>query len=143
VVRSEHTLRAAGTGSRRRFLLAAVVALAGALPAAAAWTLPRRGPGSPQWLRRLVPSVHAAAAIGRRYLGTRPSEASASWLTEQLLGAGAVDMPPDQDLSEIRRRLRSLRQADFRSGDLVYIDGWALTRTEARLMALIALCATS
>jgi hypothetical protein len=141
VVRGEDTLRAAGTGGRRGFLIAAAVALGGILPAAAAWTLPRRGHGLPQWLRQLVPAVHAAAAIGRCYLGTRPSEASASWLAERLLGADALDVAHDHNLTEVRHRLRSLRLADFRSGDLVYIDGWALTRTEARLMALVAMCA--
>jgi hypothetical protein len=142
VVRSEDTLRAAGTGSRRGFLIVAAVALAGLLPAAA-WTIHRRGPATPRWLRQLVPFVHAAATIGRRYLGTRPAEASAPWLAERLLGAGALDVPSDRNLAEIRHRLRTLRLADFRSGDLVYIDGWALTRTEVRLMALIAMCSNA
>lgn len=142
VVRSEDTLRAAGTGSRRGFLIAVAVALGGLVPVAAVRTIHRGGPATPPWLRQLVPSVHAAAAIGRRYLGTRPSEASAPWLAERVLGARALDVPRDRNLAEIRRRLRTLRLADFRSGDLVYIDGWALTRTEARLMALIAMCAT-
>jgi len=141
VVHSEHTLHADGTGSRRGFLIVAAVALAGLLPVA--WTIHRRGPATPRWLRQLVPFLHAAATIGRRYLGTRPAEASAPWLAERLLGAGALDVPSDRNLAEIRQRLRSLRQADFQSGDLVYIDGWALTRTEARLMALVAMCATS
>ena len=114
VVRSEDTLRAAGTGSRRAFLIGAAVALGGLVP---------------------------AAAIGRRYLGTRPSEASAPWLAGRLLGADALDLPRDRNLAEIRHRLRILRLADFRSGDLVYVDGWGLTRTEARLMALVAMCA--
>jgi hypothetical protein len=140
-VRSEDTLRAAGTGSRRGFLIVAAVALGGLLPAAA-WTIQRRGPATPPWLRQLVPSVHAAAAIGRRYLGTRPAEASAPWLAERLLGAGALDALHHHNLAEIRHRLKTLRLADFRSGHLVYIDGWAFTRTEARLMALIAMCAT-
>jgi hypothetical protein len=142
VVRSEDTLRAAGTGSRRAFLIGAAVALGGLVPAAAAWTIHWGGPATPPWLRQLVPSVHAAAAIGRRYLGTRPSEASAPWLAGRLLGADALDLPRDRNLAEIRHRLRILRLADFRSGDLVYVDGWGLTRTEARLMALIAMCAT-
>jgi hypothetical protein len=141
VVRREDTLRVDGTSSRRSFLIGAVLALSGGT--SAAWIFPRRGHGVPRWLRQLVPDMNAAAAIGRRYLRTRPSEASPAWLAERLLGASAPDVLHGVDLVAVRRRLRSLRLADFQSGDLVFIDGWALTRTEARLMALVAACATS
>lgn len=38
------------------------------------------------------------------------------------------------------RQLAVSRDRDFRDDDLVIIDGWLLARTEARLMALVALC---
>ena len=141
LARPQDTPRVDDADSRRSFLLGTVCALSGAL--SARWFLHSQPDVSPRWLRQLVPRPEPAASIGRSYLEVRSGEASRSWLVDRLLGADLPDTLGVPDLAIIRRRLRALRSSDLRSGDLVFIDGWALTRTEARLMALVALCVTS
>ena len=141
VGRRQDTPHVSETDSRRRFLFGAVLALSSASPAVR--ILRSRHNVSPSWLRQLVPSLEPASAIGRRYLDAWPGEASRAWLVDRLFGAHLPDMRRAGELAWVRRQLRDRRSADFRSGDLVFVDGWALTRTEARLMALVALCATS
>ena len=127
------------SGTRRSFLIGAFLALASGLPTVKLLGLQRAEPR--RWLRHLVPRMAAAAEIGRRYLHGRAAEASSSWLAERLFGDDLPDSPGFGDLAALRHRLSELRLADFQSGDLVFVDGWALTRTEARLMALVAVCA--
>ena len=126
------------SGTRRSFLIGTFLALASGLPTVKLLGLQREEPR--RWLRHLVPRMAAAAEIGRRYLHGRAAEASSSWLAERLFGDDLPDSPGFGDLAALRRRLSELRLADFQSGDLVFVDGWALTRTEARLMALVAVC---
>jgi len=81
--------------------------------------------------------LQAAAHVGRRYLENTPSERS-----EQRLWERVLDTPPGDSAASIQQitdRARVRRELDFREGDLVAIDGWLLSRTEARLCALAAL----
>ena len=137
----QDTLHVGETDSRRRFLFGTVLALASAFPPA--WFFRSRYSVSPSWLRQLVPRLEPAAAIGRLYLDSRAGEASRAWLIDHLFGTDEIDSLRASDLPAIRCYLRDLRTSDFRSGDLIFIDGWVLSHTEARLMALVALCATS
>ena len=72
------------------------------------------------------------ARIGRRYLDEYPEEADAILLREQLGVAGAA-------ASAIGPQLIPIATADFVAGEIVIIDGWHLSRTEARAAALVAL----
>ena len=90
------------------------------------------------WLQVLASNVPGAAALGRQYLKQRPGEASAAWLVKQLF-----DEEPDGRPETVKRlvaqRIAWGREADFRHGNLVVLHGWLVPRTEARLLALLAL----
>ena len=68
----------------------------------------------------------AAEAIGNAYLALRPEEKNFLRLNLTMAGISPLDVN-----DAVRR--------DFATGRIVYVDGWALSRTEARLCALIAL----
>lgn len=78
-------------------------------------------PGTERFLR----SRPEILALGRRYLRLEPGEASADRLA--VLIEDALRRDPGAVVSE------------FRNGDVVILDGWVLSRTEARQCALSAL----
>jgi len=88
----------------------------------------------------LLPRPRAILAIGDAYLRTRHrGQASLADLTEMIVreidaGIGQVDDP-----RALRRALRQRMAREFASGDMVLVDGWLLSTTEARLYAVAAL----
>jgi hypothetical protein len=123
---------------RRRFLVGALLSLAGSLRAAQ--LIGSESVGVAGLLRGMFSDASGAAAIGRRYLRSHPEEASATWLSRTLFGSESVlDMNPG-GIEFLRERVRAGRVQDFVDGDLVILDGWTVTRTEARLLALASLC---
>lgn len=110
--------------TRRSFLVLAAQAAAAVLAWRAA-TVGRwfrdTGAGSPA----LASLRNLSTEVGRKYLLAHPDEADASYLLTTL-GASL------ESHTERSRRVR----ADFRRGDVVRIDGWVLSRNEARLSAL-------
>ena len=53
------------------------------------------------------------------------------------------DLSSELDRRGFERLLRGIaagRARDYRDDDLVILDGWAVPRTEARLLALVAFC---
>jgi hypothetical protein len=124
--------------TRRHLLIAALLPLASSLGVPNG--VERGFGGVIRWVRsRLFPDVRAAASVGDLYLQKQPDEGSAAWLTYELFGNDAfrdVDREGDERL---RKRLRASRDFDFRHDDLVVLNGWVVTRTEARLLALLSL----
>jgi hypothetical protein len=123
---------------RRDFIELATVLVA----AASVGVRPDRDPaGSTSGLARVFGHAPAAArAIGQRYLRDFPEENDAGALVGRIL-EGVPDLPREVDASEaadLRARFRRRFAADFESGDTVQLDGWILSRTEARLCALCA-----
>ena len=95
------------------------------------------------WLRCIPPGPLTAAVIGTLYLRDAPGERSAAWLARQLFGA---ELSQPLDAADFQARLRFVierRHRDFMDDDLVLLEGWAVPRTEARLLSLIALCGAS
>lgn len=124
--------------TRRAILLGALLPLAGCVPE------PGLSEGGQRplawWLRGLAPGYHAAAGLGALYLGLAPQESSADWLSQALF-----DVDPSQPFDRagfeaLMQRAIASRARDFLDDELVILDGWAVARTEARLLALIALC---
>ena len=74
---------------------------------------------------------------GRLYLKDHPEECGAAYLQQQLGGicgtAKTGSLPVD------RQFLATVRAQEFSRGYSVFVDGWLLARSEARLMALMAL----
>lgn len=84
-------------------------------------------------LRRL----EAVRAVGRAVVGEHPGEADESQLAEFL--ATALEWSPELSAEELDRRLGERIRDDFRQGRLLFVDGWRLSATEARMAALVAL----
>lgn len=82
----------------------------------------------------LTPLANSMRAIGEAYLNRYPAERSKS----ALLGAiqsrsGLANLATGGPTSTVLKRLVI---EDFSTDDVVYLNGWALSRTEARLAAL-------
>lgn len=133
--------RRAGAGiTRRTMLLGALLPLA-ACVADPAWLAGgRRDLAS--WLRALVPGWRAAA-IGARYLRDQPAERSADWLARRLFDSDLSRQLDPAGFAALLHDAFARRARDFIDDDLVVLDGWAVARTEARLLTLIALCAVT
>jgi hypothetical protein len=88
------------------------------------------------WLEQcagLSPSFDRAAPIGRRYLAMTPAERDpallASRIAARVSGKG-TDFPA---------AVASAVSRDFESGNVVTIDGWMLSRTEAQICGLASM----
>jgi len=76
----------------------------------------------------------SARQVGRRYLAEVPEEAESEALEsllENSLGANAVGADSKALSTKIRRAI----EMDFETSRVVYLDGWMLSETEARLCA--------
>jgi hypothetical protein len=91
-------------------------------------------------LSQIFPHRDSAAAVGREYLKVTPLEADASQLIE-LIG------PPKKFITARATAgaeafadwLQAKQRDDFERGRVVLVQDWMLSRTEARLCALVAL----
>lgn len=126
---------------RRRLLGSALLALLPGLPLGR--LLEAESVDGPSWIGALVGDRHAATVLGKRYLNAMPEERSAAWLARELLGMELPDTITAEQAGSLRRHLCAARTEDYRDGRLVVLDGWVLARTEARLLALIALSASA
>jgi hypothetical protein len=86
-------------------------------------------------------STASAIVLGRLYLDRYPHENSlhalASHLPLQARNEGFSGH--DTEIDTIHELIRSQIRRDFESGNCVRIDGWVLSRTEARLCAMATL----
>jgi len=92
------------------------------------------------WALSLFPNPQAAKTFGRLYLQRWPEEESASWLAHVLLDTQLSRQVNRASEDRLRQRIRSACARDFCTDDLVTLNGWVVTRTEARLLALLSLC---
>ena len=83
---------------------------------------------------RLIAHRGSAAVIGAHYLAQFEGESS----SEVLEKAIREDMPAGGKLIDERSLLARIRM-DFEQGEIVTLQGWMLSRTEARLCALLSL----
>lgn len=121
----------------RRAFLGAGVAAAGAAAVTAGWWRVVGSPSSPPPVAqgsvtpmRFFADPEAARRVGEAYLELAPEDADTDLLDDALgVRDGTIDA------AGVRGRAR----ADFDQGDVVDIDGWYLSRSEARLCALVAL----
>jgi hypothetical protein len=131
--------RRAGVGITRRMILLGALSPIAACVADTTWLVGgRRNLAS--WLRALAPGWRAAA-LGARYLRDQPAERSADWLARRLFDSELSRQLDPAGFDALLDKTFARRAQDFIDDDLVVLDGWAVARTEARLLALIALCA--
>lgn len=127
----------------RRTLLKAIVVglcLVGlGLPGRALARWARTGPGLAERLTTLA-RRGALWPLGEAYLRAHPEERDVDVLLQGLAQAGVRESGGDGPAGgRLRRALASAARADFVAGDTVDVDGWLLSRTEARACAVACL----
>lgn len=88
---------------------------------------------------RLIEILHGkriVCEIGERYREITPGEADAAVLRELLLGPAGAGLA-----GSLPAQLEDQVQRDFDTGRTVTLNGWILSRTEARQCALFSLVA--
>src|SRR5687768_13624094 len=84
--------------------------------------------------RDLFTDLGPPKAIGHRYLHEFSQEGNCAFLQKAVLGDRQL-----HDAKQLRTLLGRKREHDFRNDDIAIVDGWVLSRTEARACALVAL----
>lgn len=97
----------------------------------------------PNWLRQmadLFPEFENASQIGRRYLELTPGERDARVLASAV-SKSIEGSPPALlvDRDRFRSKATHAVRRDFESGNVIMIDGWVLSRTEAQICGLVTL----
>jgi hypothetical protein len=118
---------------RRSFLGDSLLGAGGLL---LAWQI-NPAPLAAKPLRPVQPENAAMISVGRAYLDQTPNEANVARLRQLLNLAAevsALTLPAPE-----KERLAVRQSEDFRTGLTVLVQGWVLSRTEARLYALAAL----
>lgn len=124
--------------SRRRTLQQLGLALGSAAMSAAARAVPIRGWSAADAelaaaAERLIAHRRSAAVIGVHYLAQCENENSA-----ELLARAIREGMPAEGIHVDERSLIARIRSDFEHGEVVNLQGWVLSRTEARLCALFA-----
>lgn len=87
------------------------------------------------WIPAGLGESRSAGLLGREYLATVPWEADREVLRRLLPRLDHREAAGDAPGEPLRRWVRD----DFDAGRVVSVRGWLLSRTEARLCALVAL----
>jgi hypothetical protein len=92
----------------------------------------------PAWLVDAVSDSQAAARFGAVYLASHPSEQEASALTAAIRQTVSRfrQVRGNEVGAEGFELLDQLVREEYARGEVIRIDGWLLSRTEARLYAL-------
>ena len=85
-------------------------------------------------LKALFTNLQYPKAIGLHYLQSFSEEGSPAFLTKAILGDEETRGP-----KQLRAILAQKREEEFRDGNIAIVAGWVLSRTEARVCALMAL----
>ena len=101
------------------------------------WSTPDQDYALASSLTNIFKDRSSARIIGALYLKIVPDEAD----IQQLLGCLCSDHPELEALAEnshaaLSNRIRALQNEDFDRERVINLDGWILSRTEARLCAL-------
>jgi hypothetical protein len=94
------------------------------------------------WLDRLIPHPESAARLGRSYLEAHPEHADRPLLLSNIeraamSGLGSASTPADP--AQLVAGLQQAVRRDYAQGEVVSVDGWILSITEAQLYALAAM----
>ena len=126
---------------RRKFLsYLTSITLLPFLPARASAALRLSGADNTSLIRilqKLVPDNPATRTLGTTALRQYKSTFVSEIIPVRLFGS--LTETPLPTAHQLRAHLQSLRHADFAAGDTVALDGWVLARSEAEVLALVAL----
>jgi hypothetical protein len=90
------------------------------------------------WLKSMIADLESARRVGQVYLQKAPDEADRGRLLTRLFPELAPARHAKSPAAWRQSYAAKCRQ-DFADGHTVRLDGWVLSRTEARLCALAAL----
>jgi len=82
---------------------------------------------------------HSAAVVGKEYLKLYPQESDKNLLVSKMTAGHSKKNKILMTRDELKRQYYDLIQDDFDQDRMVQIEGWFLSRTEARLCALTAI----
>lgn len=82
----------------------------------------------------------SAVAVGKEYLKNKPHEANKKILLDIILKSLNIRPSGLNGSDELRNIIKRKVINDFNEDEIVYISGWMLSKTEARLSALTVLC---
>ena len=100
---------------------------------ASAWLSRSERPAAVEGLfYQLFADLSAARMLGRRYLADHSNEHSREWLIKKVLKGARP-----RNLEALRAVLANNLRRDFSEGYIVIVDGWVLSRTEARAAAIV------
>jgi hypothetical protein len=120
---------------RRKFLLAAggfsVLTLSGVLYFNSRPMVYDALIAEPEVLSQIC-DTDAMLSIGNGYVSQTPEENSENILAKELVGN--LSGSPEQIVDALNEQVKK----DFYDGDIVMIDGWILSRTEARQCGLLS-----
>lgn len=119
----------------RRRILGIIAATGGAALVSSLPSLGRRLLLS-ESLLAVLSDPAGARDIGRAYLQQVPSEANGRQLVSLIAERYPRGMAAQVHVDEVREYLSNLAREDFAHGRTVELNGWVLSRTEARLCAL-------
>jgi hypothetical protein len=126
--------------SRRHFILSVLSGLA-AVKLAGCGSLPESNPLALR-LSQTIGDADATSYFGRLYLERYPEEAEIERLLEridkELIGEFSQGMHSDKP-QLLAEHLDKQVRSDYRRGEVVRVDDWLLSRTEARIYACFVL----
>lgn len=120
--------------SRRTVLLGAAGLLASSVTPASAAPSARHA-ALTGWLSARSSAAHLGAALETAGLSSLTPDEILAQIAADLRGIGISDGESDPEI--MRSAIDTLIRRDFTAGELVILDGWVLSRSEARLYALV------
>lgn len=139
------TLFGTGRYTRRRFLLSALLSLTAGGFGTNRYSLAGSGGGDcvePQWLRKIIADRQSAARLGRAYLDAHPEYRHCNALPmdiEQTLQRHDASVSAMMDAEQTASALQRLVVSEYTHGEVVSVADWVLSKTEARMYALVYL----
>jgi len=133
--------------TRRTFLLSALLSLTAGVFGSNRYSLANSGPErcvEPPWLRKTIADRQSAARIGRAYLDAHPEYRHCHALLtdmEQTLKRQDTSVSLTADAEQTAGILQALLRKEYARDEVVSVAGWVLSKTEARLYALVAMIA--
>ena len=133
--------------TRRTFLLSALLSLTAGGFGSNRYSLANSGPErcvEPPWLRKTIADRQSAARIGRAYLDAHPEYRHCHALLtdmEQTLKRQDASVSLTADAEQTAGVLQALLRKEYARDEVVSVAGWVLSKTEARLYALVAMTA--
>ena len=89
-------------------------------------------------IARLFADNTGSAELGEAYLKEHPQEADAQQLVRSIVDGSPLIWSFRSD-EELLQQIRTSVRADFAKGSTVRFSGWILSKTEARVLALVSL----